>query len=160
MPMVLGDLDDVQARTRSRDGDGPSIAWLVGHLLHYRYYLLGVLGVSIESPLGDAFTKPATDGSDYPAVAELQARWASVAEQFHGAVAAKSEAEWDAPGEGSDEEKSLRDQLVFFAWHEGYHMGMIGANRKALGLLGPAEKVMALRERQPSERQPSGQQVS
>lgn len=146
MPLVLDDLSDEQARWRSREGDGPSITWLVGHLLHYRYYLFGVLGAPVESPLGEAFTRPATDGSDYPTIAEMQERWSEVAAAFQEAILSKSEAEWDAPGEGAHDEKSLRDQIVFFAWHEGYHMGMIGANRKALGVLGPAEKVMAMRE--------------
>ncbi len=146
MPLVLEDLTDEQARRRARDGAGPSVTWLVGHLLHYRYYLLGVLGREVESPFGEVFTEAATDGSGYPTVDALLTRWSDVATVFRDALLSKSEEEWDAPGEGSNDDKTLRDQLVFFAWHEGYHMGMIGANRKALGLLGPAEKVMAMRE--------------
>lgn len=146
MPLVLEDLTDEQARWRTRDGEGPSVTWLVGHLLHYRYYLLGVLGREVESPYGEIFTQPATDGSGYPTVDALLTKWSDVATVFQDALLSRSEAEWDEPGEGSHDEKTLRDQLVFFAWHEGYHMGMIGANRKALGLLGPAEKVTAMRE--------------
>jgi uncharacterized damage-inducible protein DinB len=60
-------------------------------------------------------------------------------------MASKSDADFDRPVDGAHEERSLRDQMVFFAWHEGYHMGALGAQLKALGYLGPAEKVMAAR---------------
>lgn len=148
MPMVLEDLSDGDARHRARDGDGPSIAWTVGHLLHYRYHVLGMLGDERENPHGDTFNKAATDGSDYPLVADLQAQWAELAPAFQGALMSKTEDDWNAAGTGAHDEKSLRDQVVFFAWHEGYHMGALGALRKALGHAGPAEKVLAAMEAQ------------
>lgn len=36
VPLVLGDLTDDLARRRTRGGDGPSIAWLLGHILDFR----------------------------------------------------------------------------------------------------------------------------
>lgn len=146
LPMVLEDLSDDDARGRSRDGDGPSIAWAVGHLLGYRYYMLGLLGDERENPHGDTFGQTASDGADYPSVDELEQEWAQVASDFRDALMSKSEDEWDAPGDGAHDERSLRDQITFFAWHEGYHMGAIGARLKELGYMGPAEKVMAARE--------------
>ncbi len=79
------------------------------------------------------------------------------------AVSALSEAELDARlEEGWHEEQTLRDQVVFFAqtlrdqvvffaWHEGYHLGGLGQIRKALGLPGPAERVMAVRRAEAGE---------
>ena len=97
-----------------------------------------------ESKFGNA---AATDGSDYPSVAELSEAWQSVADDFGEVLASKSEEEFDSVSEGgAHDERSLRDQVVFFAWHEGYHLGVVGSIRKSLGMLGPAEKVMALRE--------------
>lgn len=148
IPMVLEDLTDEQARTRSRGGEGPSIAWSVGHLLSYRYNVLGMLGNGREDPHGDTFNQDATDGADYPAVADLQSQWIALAQDLHAALASKSEDDWNTPGAGAHDEKSLRDQVIFFAWHEGYHMGALGALRKAMGLPGPAEKVMAAMEAQ------------
>ena len=58
----------------------------------------------------------------------------------------KTEDDWNAPGTGAHDEKSLRDQVTFLAWHEGYHMGALGALRKEMGYPGPAEKAMAARE--------------
>ncbi len=146
IPMVLDDLSEEDARKRSRDGEGPSITWSVGHLLHYRYHLMTMLGAERVDPSGETFTEDATDGAEYPTVAELQARWAGLTEDFQAALTSKSEAEWDAAGTGAHDEKSLRDQVVFLAWHEGYHMGALGALRKELGYLGPAERVMATRQ--------------
>ena len=148
MPLVLDDLSDEHARKRSRGEEGPSIAWTVGHLLHYRIYVLGLLGEERENPYSEKFgNAAATDGSDYPSLADLTAEWQSVGDDFRQALTSKSEEQFDFVSDGGAHgEKSLRDQVVFFAWHEGYHLGALGAIRKSLGLLGPAEKVMALRE--------------
>lgn len=146
VPPVLEDLTDDVARRRSRDGEGPSIAWMIGHLLHYRYYMLGVMTGGASSPFGDTFTRDATDGAGYPSVGELRDRWVSVAADFRGAIEAKSEADFDGPG-GPHSEQPLRDQLTFFAWHEGYHIGALGAIRKSMGLEGPAEKLRASRKK-------------
>jgi uncharacterized damage-inducible protein DinB len=148
MPLVLDDLSDEQARERSRGEEGPSIAWTVGHLLHYRVHVLGLLGEERENPYEAKFGSVAAgEGSDYPSLAELSEAWSSVGDDFRNVLTSKSEEELDFVSEGgAHDERSLRDQIVFFAWHEGYHLGAIGTMRKSLGLLGPAEKVMALRE--------------
>ena len=146
VPLVLEDLSDEDARKRSRDGEGPSIAWMVGHLMHYRYYVMSCLGDECVDPAGETFTQAATHGTDYPTIAELQERWGALASDFEAVLISRTEEDWNAAGTGAHEEKSLRDQLSFFAWHEGYHMGALGALRKEMGYPGPAEKVMAARE--------------
>jgi hypothetical protein len=40
-------------------------------------------------------------------------------------------------------ETKVRDEVAFLAWHEGYHVGVIGAIRTAAGLRGPAELARA-----------------
>ena len=66
--------------------------------------------------------------------------------EFIGALSELSEEVLDTVlEEGWHAEQTKRDQVVFFAWHEGYHMGMIGAQRKAMGYPGPAERIMAVR---------------
>src|SRR6185436_18425845 len=37
---AIGDLTDQDAKTRSRGGTGPSIAWTTGHLCHYKIKVL------------------------------------------------------------------------------------------------------------------------
>ena len=75
VPLVLEDLSDEDARKRSREGEGPSIAWTVGHLMHYRYYVMSMLGDERVDPAGETFTQAATEGSDYPTLGELQEQW-------------------------------------------------------------------------------------
>ena len=146
VPLVLDDLSDEDARTRARDGQGPSIAWTVGHLMHYRDYVMSMLGDERVDPAGKTFTQAATDGGDYPTISELQEQWGTLGSDFQAVLISKTEDEWDAQREGAHDERSLRDQITFFAWHEGCHMGALGALRKEMGYPGPAEKVMAARE--------------
>jgi uncharacterized damage-inducible protein DinB len=146
LPMVLEDLSDEDARKRARGDSGPSIAWIVGHLLHYRIHVLGLLGERRDDPWGEKFGEAeATDGSDYPTVAELRDAWARVADDFAEVMASKSDAAFERPVDGAHQEESLRDQLVFYGWHEGYHLGAIGAQLKRLGYMGPADRVRAAR---------------
>jgi hypothetical protein len=72
VPLVLKDLSDDDARKRSRDGEGPSIVSIVGHLLFYRHYVMSLLGHEGVDPNGETFTRAATNGSDYPTIGELQ----------------------------------------------------------------------------------------
>ncbi len=146
VPLVLEDLSDEDARMRARVDEGPSIAWIVGHLLHYRHHVMGLLGAERENPWEAQFAEAeATDGSDYPTVAQLASAWDRVAEDFAQVLTSKSDAFFERPAVGVREERTLRDQVVFYAWHEGYHMGALGAQLKRLGHLGPADKVMAAR---------------
>ncbi len=153
IPMVLDDLTDEQAVARPRGEGGPSIAWTVGHLLNYRIFMLNRFGRARDNPYEEKFGNvPASDGADYPSLAELRGAWDQVSQDFMAAVSALSEAELDARlEEGWHEEQTLRDQVVFFAWHEGYHLGGLGQIRKALGLPGPAERVMAVRRAEAGE---------
>jgi uncharacterized damage-inducible protein DinB len=145
IPLVLEDVSDEDARKRSRDGKGPSIAWMVGHLLYYRHHVMSMLGHERVDPHGDTFTRPATDGSDYPTLAELQEQWGALATDFPAVFFSKTADDWNARREGARDKRSLRDQVNFFAWHEGYHMGALGALLKEMGYPGPAEKVRAAR---------------
>ena len=148
MPLVLDDLTDEDARKRSRGEEGPSIAWMVGHLLHYRHHVMSLLGGDErDNPYAERFGDAgATDGANYPSVAELREQWGALATDFQALLTSKTESEFDETSEGAHDERSLRDQVAFFAWHEGYHMGALGAQLKAMGYMGPAEKVMAARE--------------
>jgi uncharacterized damage-inducible protein DinB len=147
IPMVLEDLTDEDARRRARGDEGPSIAWILGHLLHYRHHVMELLGAERENPWAEQFSSAdATDGSDYPTVSELREAWGRVADDFAEVMASKTDADFARPTDGAHDERSLRDQVVFFGWHEGYHMGALGAQLKRLGYLGPAEKVRAARQ--------------
>ncbi len=146
LPLVLNDLSDETARQRTRDGEGPSIAWEVGHLLDFRYQMLASLGAEKERPFAiDFIQTPASDGQDYPTLSELREVWDQLRAELEAALDAATERSIRQlmPKGGPHGEQAVLGWVVFLAWHEAYHMGAIGAIRKGLGLPGPAELVMA-----------------
>ena len=55
MNLVTSDLTDDVATRRSRDDDGASIAWIIGHLCYYDYEITKLLGGDAESPFAEMF---------------------------------------------------------------------------------------------------------
>ena len=98
-----------------------------------------------DNPYEAAFANsPATDGSDYPTVAELTSQWKDVGERFTTALSSASDEKLAAPvGAGPHAEQSVRDQIAFLAFHEGYHMGSVAALQKTIDKSTPAEKIVA-----------------
>ena len=143
MRSALKDLTDADARTRMRGDSGPSIAWTVGHLCHYKIEMLGMLGHPKENPFTATFTKTAaTDGSDYPSLERLAQNWDALCGELAAALEAATDEQLDALVPGSDPAKNQKigDRVRFFAWHEPYHIGVINAMRKELGKKGIAER--------------------
>ncbi len=146
MPLVLGDLTDNLSRRRTRGGNGPSIAWQVGHMVDYRCQLIALVGGRKESPFGGAFaTSSATDGAEYPTVAEFLRHWQRVEADLAAALegAAESTVRGTVACGSPHAGRPVLDAVAFFVFHEAYHMGALGAIRKSMGLPGPAELVMA-----------------
>lgn len=139
----IRDLSDRDAKVRSRGGDGPSIAWTIGHLCHYKLAALGLIGRSRDNPFQSRFERtPATDGKDYPTLAELAATFSRLNADLCAALeTASAQLEAPLPGRGPHEEKTVLDTVLFFAWHESYHLGSIGTIRKELGRPAIAELV-------------------
>ncbi|MEW6322483.1 MAG: DinB family protein [Acidobacteriota bacterium] len=139
----LQDLSDHDARVRVRGGNGPSIAWVVGHLCHYKLVVLGLLGQPRDNALEARFERtPASDGADYPSLAELAQTFAALNTDLCAALdTAASQLEAPMSGGGPHAEKKVLDTVLFLAWHEAYHLGSISAIRKELGRKGIAELV-------------------
>jgi hypothetical protein len=145
----IGDLTDQGAKARSRGGSGPSIAWTIGHLCHFKITMLGLLGQPRENPFTAQFERtPASDGSDYPPLADLAASYASLSADLCDALASSGDRlEAPMPGRGPHDEKRILDTVLFLTWHEAYHIGAIGAIRREQGRKGIAELVTARSER-------------
>ncbi|MDQ6611791.1 MAG: DinB family protein [Gemmatimonadota bacterium] len=141
----LHGLPDDVARVRTRGSEGPSISWTVGHMPNSRLKILVLLGEVRPNPYADQFgDAPATDGVNYPTLATMLAEWANLHEALE--LAAVKDADVISrplAKAGLHGESKVRDRIAFLAWHEAYHVGVIGAARKAAGLLGPAELVRA-----------------
>ena len=140
----IADLSEQDARIRSRGGAGPSVAWTIGHLCHFKIVALTLLGVEQANPFAARFERtPASDGADYPSLAELTATFSELHSELSVALES-APARLDAPmrGTGPHDEKRILDTILFSAWHEAYHIGSIGAIRKELGWQGIAELVL------------------
>jgi len=139
----IGDLTDRDARARSRDGAGPSIAWTIGHLCHYKVKVLELLGQPRDNAFAAQFEHtPASDGSDYPSLADLAASFSALDGELCTALASSAD-RLDAPmpGGGPHDEKRILDTVLFLTWHEAYHIGAIGAIRREQGRKAIAELV-------------------
>jgi len=131
---AIGDLTDQDAKTRSRGGTGPSIAWTIGHLCHYKIKVLELLGQPQENDFTQFEQTPASDGSDYPPLAELAASFSDLNRALCTALASSVDRlEAPTPGSGPHDEKSILDTVLFLTWHEAYHIGAIGAIRREQG---------------------------
>src|SRR5215831_6914279 len=107
----IGDLSDQSAKARSRGGAGPSIAWTIGHLCHYKIKILGLLGQSREDPFSARFAHtPASDGSDYPSLSDLAASFSALNEDVCAALATSGDRlEAPMPGGGPHDEQRILD---------------------------------------------------
>jgi hypothetical protein len=136
----LGDLSNDDARVRSRGGTGPSIAWTIGHLCHFKIQTLELLGQHRDNPFASTFEGGATDGRVYPPLADLAAAFSTLTDDVCASLAsAASRLGAPMPGAGLHGEKRIRDTVLFFAWHEAYHIGGLGAIRREQGRVEIAE---------------------
>jgi uncharacterized damage-inducible protein DinB len=135
LAMALTDITDDRARRQLRDG-GPSITWLVGHMLHHRNQIAAAIrcaGPAIDlTPFVDA----ATDGRDYPAVDQLWTWWATFSARLVQAVNSLDDERLSAPSPIAlpHGEQTLLDALRFVVWHETLHLGQVTMLRSHHGL--------------------------
>ena len=139
----IGDLTDQDAKARSRGGTGPSIAWTIGHLCHFKLKVLELLGEPRENAFTAQFEQtPASDGRDYPPLADLAASFSALHGDVCTALASSVDRlEAPMPGAGPHDEKRILDTVLFLTWHEAYHIGAIGAMRREQGRKAIAELV-------------------
>ena len=145
MATAVQDLSDDDAKRRSRAGAGPSVVWTIGHLCHWKIQMLALLGTARDNPFTTQFDKAAaSDGRDYPALASLMESWQGLSAELIGTLGVAPAAQLEAPmpGAGAHAEKTIFDTLLFFAWHEAYHLGAIGAIRRDLGRKAISELVL------------------
>jgi uncharacterized damage-inducible protein DinB len=145
LELCLADMKEKDAKTRIRNGEGPSIAWQVGHLLDHRCKVLELLGTERESPYRAKYTATgASDGSDYPDIADYRRQWEEIYAEIEAAIGTGSAESLDRILQHQPHgEKTVLDSIMFLMWHEAYHVGAVGTIRKELGYPGPAELVIA-----------------
>ncbi len=141
--IATGGVSEEDARRRARGGDGPSIAWELGHLCQYRAWALGLLGTDAEFLHAQAFGQTADDGAEYPTLDTLRAEFTRLGVELQSALADTPDHVFEAPVENDlHGGKTLLEQFMFFPWHEAYHMGQLSSLRSALGYKPTAQVVM------------------
>jgi uncharacterized damage-inducible protein DinB len=145
LELCLGDLNDNDSKHRTRDGEGPSIAWEVGHMLDFRCTALRLLGVTQESYYTAKYSViRASDGRDYPDVTTYGREWKHLNAELERALeTAASESLECLVEDRVYGTRTVLESLVFLTWHEAYHMGALAAIRKQLGYPGPAELTLS-----------------
>ena len=120
--------DDIALKTLQ--GTKNHMNWLLGHIVHCRYMLSGMIGNGRPNPFGDLYWKGVADVS-YPTVAEIAAQMTEVTKLLMEQFAVLSDEDIVVQ---KNDETSLSDIISFFAYHEAYHLGQIGMIRKGVGL--------------------------
>lgn len=135
--LALADLKGQDAWTRVRKGEGPSLAWQIGHMLDSRSMILSALtGAARES----AFTAKSASAGGF---AECVQDWKRVSGELDAAMEQATEESLSRMVKGGPHgEDTALGLITFLAWHEAYHVGAFGGIRKELGYPGPAELVM------------------
>lgn len=132
---ALTDVTDDFARRRLRDG-GPSIAWIVGHMLHHRNQIAAAIGCAGPAIDVARFADAATDGRDYPTVDQFRTVSAEFSARLVPAINALSDEGLSAPSPIAlpHGEQTLLDALRFLVWHETLHLGQVSMLRSHHGL--------------------------
>jgi len=133
----IATMDDAAARKQIAGDINPAL-WLAGHLLNCRKYLLDLFGEEREMPFGKKFGEKYDPSADYPSLAEIQGKWESISgELFEKMEAANDDhfatpIDWNLP----NQDKTVRGAILFYTYHEGYHMGQIAYAKRGMGLEG------------------------
>jgi hypothetical protein len=135
--LQLDDLSNADAVRRARGDSGSSISWIIGHLLDSRCTALQACGVEQPNPYAKRFSfrSPATDGSDYPDIAELHRDWNALHEKLRETLVNLDDERLlsESSVANPHEDPSLAVALAFYAWHEAYHIGVMGLLRVQWG---------------------------
>ena len=133
----IATMDDDALRRRVVDNTN-SVLWLAGHLLNMRMYLLGLFGDDRKLPWEQKFKDAYDPSADYPSMAELKEKWVSIAEALQKQMRAASDdhfekaIDWNLP----NGDKTVRGACLFYAYHEGWHLGQVAYARKGMGMAG------------------------
>jgi hypothetical protein len=127
---ALDGLSDVAALKRISDTSN-HMNWLLGHIVHCRFMLAGIVGIRESNPFGNTYWSGIEEKA-YPNVSEVVLQMNSISEKLMAKLASLSDEALDATL-GPDQ-PVLGDVISFFSYHEAYHLGQVGMVRKLVGL--------------------------
>jgi len=130
-------MDAETARKRIAGDVNPPL-WLAGHLLDHRKYLLDLFGKEQEMPFGLTFREPYDPAKEYPSMEQIKEKWVAISDQLFEKMAAASDDDFATPVDWNlpNGDKTVRGAVLFYIYHEGYHLGQISYTRRGLGMKG------------------------
>lgn len=130
-------VDDLtQEETLAQPAGGNNMNWVLGHLAAFREHMLSWIGVALPWEAGkyarfDRGSAPLTDSADAADLALVLADLDRSAEMLVSWLRQADETALAAPVEGT--QRNLGDQLGFYIWHDGYHVGQLEVLRHVAG---------------------------
>lgn len=114
-----------------------SAAFILGHIVTYRYQIAKMLGMDESHSLGKTFEWGASDENrqQYPPLAELHAEMEAMGEKITqrlksiSAEELAAEADYEVP----PMPKTVEGAVSFLVFHETYHVGQLGYLRRFNG---------------------------
>ncbi|MFQ5639909.1 MAG: DinB family protein [bacterium] len=133
----IGHLDQ-ELVVQKISGSTNPIIWLAGHITAVRYHLMNVLGTKSEFPWAKLFEDPYDASKDYPDMSEVKDAWVAVSDQLVDKICQASEETLQAELKYQlpHKDNTVRGAIVFFAYHESWHLGQISYIRKSLEMEG------------------------
>lgn len=133
----LDGLGEAAARVRPSESTN-SAAYVAGHLVESRFYILKLLGAEPANPLR-GFTgewKGIADIAEWPSLQEISAGMAVAAEALDRRLESVTAAELDAKLDPwfAGVSGTVFGQLNFMVQHDSYHLGQLSLLRKYAGL--------------------------
>lgn len=133
----IGNLDKETAGKRVSDNTN-SILWIAGHLCSVRAHLLELVGGKVDVPWEKQFQEKFDPSKDYPEMATIRDLWVSISDQLFEKVESATE---DALSKDLEYElphgnNTVRGAIIFFAYHEAWHLGQIAYARKCMDMEG------------------------
>ncbi|MCB0531043.1 MAG: DinB family protein [Lewinellaceae bacterium] len=105
--------------------------WLLGHVTTCRYQLANAIGLQLKDPLDDLYFKP-IGNYPYKSLDAIREAWKQVSGPLSEHLANFEQEDLYVQATGMPVARI--DLLVFYLYHEAYHLGQMGILRKVLGL--------------------------
>lgn len=133
---VLHEMEDFA--TLQAGPEATHSAWIAGHALNSRFYMLKLAGGNEKYRFGASHYGRGmkfSQENSYPSVQESLEDLKLISPLLYDQLSKLTDADWDAPAAYAFPlGDSFMDTIAFMAHHEAYHIGQISLMRRAAGL--------------------------
>lgn len=137
LELNLPGLSDEQAAVHPAPGVSAP-AWVLGHLVHARYGLMGLMGGTFhpDAVWKDTYARHSEGAGAHLPLSRLVEAFQATDGPMKEALLAIEDWDRPTPNPGLGVDQPLEQVVSFMYMHECYHLGQFGIFRKLLGLAG------------------------